>query len=588
MKILRFFILIGLISLITACEDPMDMKPHDKFDVEFVFSYARKAEAYVLETYKVLPYRQSDNNGYNRISGGQAMIASASDEAMPNIPGYNIEYLTNGSLNPSSPNPDNTWDNNYEGIRAINIALENLHLLPATSDELRTKLEGELIFLRALAHFELVKRFGGVPIVDKTLSIGGNLAIPRNSFEDCIKFIVNELDRAVPLLPGPAETADTQFGRASSGAAKALKARVLLYAASPLFNGPAYDGSQNALISYGTYSAQRWEAAAAAAADVIKLNYYALYAPSAITNEMNDAAVTSNGEKNYTDLFLILTGNKELILSPTSALGNMVEKKNTPVGYTAGEGSTNPSQQIVDAYGMLNGKSISDPSSGYDPANPYANRDPRFNVSIFYNGKKWGTRNVETFVGGRDNLATQNNATKTGYYLSKFMSSTVKISGAQTKVNHCFPYMRYAEVLLNYAEAVNEAYGPDVDPLGTGKTARQAIQEIRSRVLRPDDAVINTPVGDKDAMREVIRAERRIELAFEDHRHLDVRRWKIAGETIGANLQGMRITKDGSNLTYEVVPNASTRVFQDRMYLYPISIGEINKNKALEQNPLWN
>jgi starch-binding outer membrane protein, SusD/RagB family len=587
MNIKKYLILLGLISLVSACEDPFEMKPHDKFDVEFIFSVTKKADFYVLNTYKVLPYPNSDNNGYNRLSSGQSMIASASDEAMPNIPGYAVEYLTNGSLNPSSPNPDNTWDHNYEFIRAINIGLENLYLMPASGAETKTKLEGELIFLRAFAHFELVKRFGGVPIIDKVLSIGGSLDIPRNTYAECIKFIADELDRAVPLLPGAAERADTEFGRISSGAAMALKSRVLLYAASPLFNGLGYDDTQNSLIGYGDFSAQRWESAAAAAADVIKLNYYALYAPSAITNDQDDATVRTNAEKNYTDLFLTLSGNKELILTTNSALGNMVEKKNTPVGYTAGEGSTNPSQQMVNAYGMINGKSILDATGGYDPANPYLNRDPRFNVSIFYNGKTWGTREVETFVGGRDNAIATTNATKTGYYLSKFMSSAVRISGAQTNATHCFPLMRYAEILLNYAEAANEAYGPDADPLSTGKTARQALQEVRARVLRPADAAINTPSGGKNEMREAIKAERRVELAFEDHRHLDVRRWKIAQETIGQNLQGMRITKEGTVLTYEVIPNASTRVFQPRMYLYPIPIDEINKNKAMVQNPLW-
>ena len=264
------------------------------------------------------------------------------------------------------------------------------------------------------------------------------------------------------------------------------------------------------------------------------------------------------------------------------------KRKNSPVGFTNGLGTTNPSQQIVNAYGMLNGKSITDGTSGYSILNPYLNRDPRFNVSIFYNGKTWSGRSIETFTDGLDNKVTATNATKTGYYLSKFMKSGIVISGTETKTNHCFPIIRYAEILLNYAEAMNEAYGPDADPKGYGKTARAAIVEVRSRVLRPKDAALpNVTNGDVAAMRTAIRNERCVELAFEDHRQIDVRRWKIAPQTIGQNIDGMKITKVGASFTYTVMPNVALRIFDPKMYLYPIPQSEMNKNKALIQNPQW-
>jgi hypothetical protein len=168
------------------------------------------------------------------------------------------------------------------------------------------------------------------------------------------------------------------------------------------------------------------------------------------------------------------------------------------------------------------------------------------------------------------------------------MKSGVVISGSETKTNHCFPVIRYAEILLNYAEAMNEAYGPDVDPLNFGKTARSAMEEVRSRCLRPKDAVLaSVPTGDAAAMRAAIRAERRVELAFEDHRSFDVRRWKIAPSTIGQNLNGVKITKSGSTFTYEPLLNVAPRIFETKMYLYPLPQSEMNKNKALVQNPLW-
>jgi starch-binding outer membrane protein, SusD/RagB family len=587
MKNKIYLILIFAAFLINACESPLNETPYDKYGAEFVFSEPKKAEEYVMRNYTVLPYGSSDSYGFNRLESGVAMIANASDEAMPNVPGSAVDILTNGSWSPSSANPDSQWDFNYQYIRSVNIGLNNLHLLPESSSVLKKQLYGELIFLRAYAHFELIKRYGGVPILTKVLTLEDDLRIPRNSFAECIDFATSQCDTALKYLPGPDVASGGQLGRISTGAALALKSRILLYAASDLFNNSGYDGSTNELIGYGSYSKSRWEAAAQAAAATIALNYYSLYVPSPITNALTDAVARTNAEKNYSDLFYTLSGNKELILIRTSAQGNAVEKKNSPVGFTNGAGTTNPSQQIVDSYGMFNGKGILETGSGYVATNPYVNRDPRFSVSIFYNGRTWSGRAIETFVDGLDNKITSTNATKTGYYLSKFMKSGIVISGSETKTNHCFPLMRYAEVLLNYAEAMNEAYGPDVDPMGYGKTARQAVVEVRSRVLKPVNAVLaSVPAGDINAMRVAIRNERCVELAFEDHRQIDVRRWKIAPQVLGQNLKGMKITKSGALLTYEPVVVA-TRIFETKMYLYPIPQSEMNKNKALIQNPLW-
>ena len=571
--------------LFTTCDyNPLDSAPHDAFDEEFIFTNTRKARDYVHDTYNVLPYGNTHNNGFNRLGSGTSMIASASDEAVPNVSGLPVEVLTNGSLSPSSSNPDAAWNSNYQGIRALNIGLENIDLMPEADSKSREQWRAEMRVLRAYAHFELLKRYGGIPIVDRVLHLGEDLNIPRNTFEETVEFVVNEIDESIPHLLTPQETTETEFGRISRGAAKALKSRVLLYAASDLFNGPGYDNSSNPLISYGSNDSGRWVIAAQAAADVINLNFYSIHAPNEITDEQDDATVLANGEHNYRTLYYTLSGNRELILSRTSPQGNEVEKKNFPVGFTNGEGTTNPSRQMVEAYGMLNGKRIDDPNSGFDPANPYVNRDPRFEASIFYDGKPWGGRLVETFVGGEDEVAS--NSTRTGYYLSKFMNPNVRISGNENATNHCFPLIRYGEILLNYAEAVNEANGPDGQIGGTGLSAREAVELVRRRVLRPSDAQIN--VQSQDEMREIIRAERRVELAFEDHRHIDLRRWMTAEEILGRNLDGTRITRDeDGNPTFERLTDVSSRVFNTRLYLYPIPILELSRNNAMIQNPLW-
>lgn len=571
----------ALLIGVSAVGCTFEEMPFDKYDEDFVFSNDKKAEGYVLGVYLGLPYDKSDENGYNRVDG--AMLASACDEATTTVTGSTIVLLTDGSLTPRKTNPDGCWADNYKFIRDANIGIVGLEKLPEANHDLKLQLQAELKFLKAFFYFELVKRYGGVPLLDRAYDLSENLNVPRSSFADCIDYIVGLCDEACPDLPDPN---NVSFGRASKGAALALKARALLYAASPLYNGTGYDGTDNELICYGAYDAARWEAAAEAAAEVIKLGYYAIYQPNAIDEGATDAEVIANGSNNYRRLFTVISGNKELILPRTSKVGNQVEIQNFPVGIPNGKGLTSPSQQMVDAYGMVDGRPIDLPGGSYDRRNPYENRDPRFYASIFYNGQDWNGTTIETFEGGAHN--NTNTSTRTGYYLSKFCGSEVVISGTPTKTNHCFPLFRYAELLLDYAEAANEAYGPDSDPLGCGLTARDALKQVRGRVLRPSACDVDVAQGDRDAMREAIRAERRVELAFEDHRYYDVKRWKIADEVLGESIRGMKITRTGDTFDYQEVENVNTRQFAPRFYLYPIPNDDVVNNSAIKgNNPLW-
>lgn len=556
--------------------------PFDKYDAEFVFSSNTKAEGYVLSVYAGLPYGDTGSQGYHQTDG--AMMSSVTDESMQSTPTSSIILLYNGSLTPRQTNPDAVWGSYYQHIRDIHIGYENMHYLPSEHDVLRGHLIAELKFLEAFYYFELVKRYGGVPLVDRVYDMKEDLNIPRSSFKDCIEYIVKLCDEAEADLP---EQNNTHLGRASKGAAMALKSRVLLYAASPLFNGEGYDESSNPLVCYGEYDSNRWKEAAEAAAGIIKSDVYKIHMTQEITDDMTDAKVIEAGAANYRDFFLNVEGNKEMIFSRSSKPGNQVEKQNYPYGsnFTGGKGLTNPSQQMVDAYGMVNGLPISNTASGYDAANPYKNRDPRFTGSIICNDQTWNKVKVETFEGGLNQVGS--NATKTGYYLSKFCGDNIVISGdTQTNTNHCFPLFRYAEVLLNYAEAVNEAYGPDQDPYSCGMTARDAVKAVRSRVLRPSQT--DVAATDKESMREAIRAERRVELAFEDFRYFDLKRWMIAEEVLNQDIKGMTITKEGSTFSYAVKENCDTRIFPKKMYLYPLPNGAVVNNSAIKSNnPLW-
>ena len=237
-NILKYISLLFLGAAAVSC-DFEDM-PFDKYDSDFVFSNDKKAEGYVLGVYLGLPFDKSDENGYNRVDG--AMLASASDEAMITVPGSSIVFLTDGSLTPRKSNPDGCWENNYKFIRDANIGIVGLEKLPEANHDLKLQLQAELKFLKAFFYFELVKRYGGVPLIDRAYELSDDLNVPRSSFAACVDYIAGLCDESYTDLPAPN---NVNFGRASKGAALALKARLLLYAASPLYNGKGYDGSDN-------------------------------------------------------------------------------------------------------------------------------------------------------------------------------------------------------------------------------------------------------------------------------------------------------------------------------------------------------
>ncbi|MEO6720696.1 MAG: RagB/SusD family nutrient uptake outer membrane protein, partial [Ferruginibacter sp.] len=365
---------------------------------------------------------------------------------------------------------------------------------------------------------------------------------------------------------------NTTYGRITKGAAMALKAKALLYAASPLFNGGNIDPA-NPLTGYTSADANRWKLAADAAKEVMDLGTYKLM-------------------PNFKDIFITqaapVQGNTESIFWRQNGQNISVETSNSPAGYTSagGNGVTSPTQNLVDAYPTIDGKSITDPSSNYDPNNPYSNRDPRLTNTIFYNGTLWLNRPVETFDGGLDKPGGTVQQTKTAYYMRKFMGNFESVSGGTVYSNtvHDFIYFRYAEILLNYAEAINEFSGPSPEAI-------DAIRQLRKRagiLAGSDNSYGVSSALPQNELRIIIRNERRIELAFEEQRFFDIRRWKIAEQVYGQPLRGMNIQKtSGGQVSYNIIP-VLTPVFRSpQMYLYPIPYNEVIKNPAMVQNPQW-
>lgn len=548
------YILIGGLLCLTACKKSnIEQTPLEKWTDDVIFdptdSLGNYAKNFLNDIYTLLP------TGYNRIGTTFGTVTSsdildaATDDAISSKASSNIESFTNGRISAFSL-VDDAWDKNYKGIRKVNMFLANIGKVPFLNSMIVEKNYwiAESRFLRAMFYFEMVKRYGGVPLLgDKVLSLEDDLSFKRNTTEECTQYILSEIEAIKDQLrPNPVQDAD--LGRISKAAALALKSRLLLYLASPQYN-PGNDQA-------------KWLAAATAAKDLMTLN-------SAI-----------GLESSFLNVFLTRK-NKEVILGYQRTVNMSVEKDNAPIGYTdavASNGLTSPTQELVDAYEMKNGKAITDPTSGYNPANPYTGRDPRFDKTIFYNGSDWVKRKVETFEGGLDKPGGIVTQTRTGYYMRKFMAdfSTATTYSNQT---HNPIIFRYAEVLLNFAEAQNEYAGPTAE-------VKKAVEDIRQRAgLVPFALAAGLS---KDQMREVIRHERRVEMAFEEQRFWDIRRWKIAEQVMNGKLHGMKIQKiPEGGFTYAPFEAATVTFDAAKMYSYPIPYSEITKNTNLTQNQGW-
>jgi hypothetical protein len=557
MNVVKVSLAFTIIAVCTAgCMKDPEKQPLNQLTEGNVFDTTDATGAYALEflnnIFSTMP------SGFNRIGGD--MLDDGDDDAMPSAYGTAVEKFTNGEISPLS-NPDNAWGTYYTGIRNTNLFLSEIGRVPMDSLT-KQYWKADARFLRALFYFQMLRAYGGIPIIGDTVYKLTDIVQPaRNTFADCVRYIVSECN-AISGLERPDPVITTDWGRGSRGAVLTLKAQVLLYAASPLFNGvTGVTGAQAALQGYPTYDASRWDSAAQAAKAVIALNAFSL-------------------DASYSDVFLSRR-NSEVILAHLRGTTDDIETQNGPVGYAnlgAGQGRTSPTQELVDAFQMKNGKNLSDPSSGYDSTNPYVNRDPRFAYTILYNGAKWLGRPIQTYEGGLDKPNTNIVQTQTGYYMGKFMGSFAS-SSAYSAQNHNFVIYRYADVLLWYAEALNEYEGPVQD-------VYTSVEAVRKRAgLSP----YQLPVGlTQDQMREVIRHERRVEFAFEEERFWDIRRWKTAAGLLNGTLTGMKITLGSNNsVSYQRFPAEITRFPDPAMYLYPIPYSELSINRNLIQNSGW-
>lgn len=568
------YLILPIIALgisVSSCKDEMDYHEYNIVDKEFVESQFRYVGGFMTGLYNEVQY---DFGNYN--SG--AMQAAATDEAEYSIMGNTIQDFYNGGWTATNAKAT-LWKSMYEGIQAANNFIDNFQGLKFEDYELNSTYAAQMHqynnyvyearFLRAYYYFILNRQYGGVPLITHEMPADEVNSLSRNTSDEIFEFVISECnDIKDKIIRDYADLGDfaytqTESGRAGRIAVLALRAQAALYWASPLFN----TGNDNSrYVTAATYYNDLFNECKAQGKGLT-----AKYASLWDANSFNDPAI-----------------DKELLFCrryyKNASGDNLVETNNYPVGVEGGKGGTCPTQNLVDAYDMLNGKGINESGSGYDPKNPYKDRDPRLAATVAVNGDVWPTYQknaLQIFYGGV-NAQPLAGATTTGYYLKKLCNGAIDL-GASSKFQesrHTYLNYRYGGALLDYAEAAYKATGSaDVAPAGCSMTARQAVNMIRNRAGMPD------VTENGEAFWAKYQKERFVELAFEGHRFWDVRRWK-EGSKFFSGITRMQITKNADGtLTYNRKEVA--RQWNDKMYLFPIPQDQITKNPNLTQNPGW-
>lgn len=546
----RISLLVAITIAVGACrkDNFLDVPPKGSLTNETTFSSESNADLFVNDIYNSLPDLNNEYQVLDQWTDNSDVGANWMDGVL----------VRSNSLNPSnsSSGPANmfSWTGNYTNIRKCNVFLQQVAANKSNfSAQWIAERVGEVKYLRAFFYSLLFQNFGGLPLIAVPLNNqtqGDSIFVARSSFDSTLAFIEADCDTAAMLLPLQA----SETGRATKGAALTLKGAVELFAASPL-NNPSGDPA-------------KWAKAAATNLAVMDLNVYSLFpdysAMFLSTNNWNSEqifcrgyALPSNGH------------SREGILGPT-----IVD------GTEQAWGNLSPTQNLVDDYLMSNGKPISDPTSGYDPQHPYLNREKRFYQSIVYDSSVWQNYVILTRIGGNNqiDMGSTSDISNTGYYARKTLDESIngQTSRALSPNTSNYTYYRYAEVLLNYAEAQNEAVGPDA-------SVYAAVNAVRARSSLPA-----VPPGLLSAdMRTVLRRERRIELAFEDKRWYDIRRWDITARgpaVLSTPMYGMLIQPNSSGiLTYTGV-NVFNNKFSEYMNWLPIPESVMEQNNKLVQN----
>ncbi|WNJ20576.1 RagB/SusD family nutrient uptake outer membrane protein [Pontibacter sp. G13] len=556
-------LLLPAVVLSSCSDDILNTEARSAFAEDLVYSDPSQAEGLVFTA-----YNSTESWGINRQQwwGRRFNIEGASFEAKFNFRDLD-QFRMRAGLTPSNSGIFNQkWDQYWTYVRLCNEFLDNIDDSPAMDmdPERVNVLKAEMRFLRANLYSKLIRLYGGVPIIDRALGLEDDFDLARNSYEECVDFIVTELDEAAAILPE--SRPDAEFGRATKLAAMAVKSRVLLYAASKLHdpatipNGPLYDYAKSS----------KWQDAADAAKELIDM-------------VGSRALISVNNAKDYQDLFL--SPNEDILFArPFSPefydfgtdANSLWDKTMPPNGFD-GWGLSSPTHNFTLQFNMADGSNTTDGT--FDPANPNDNREMRYYANLLFNGAEFRGRKIEyylsedpdTYPHGLDSpegLGNPLHSSKTGYNIRKFQDELVDVNGGISPMR---PYILYrlAEVYLNYAEAMYH--------VGNEAEARQYLNMVSSRALQPEI----TASGDD--LLEAIKRERRVELCFEGHNFFDERRW-MEEDKLGFDIRGLRWTmQTDGNLSFEEY-TVVTRPYFEKHYYLPIPRTEIEKAPAVLQN----
>lgn len=586
-------LLIALVSG-TGCKKYLDQVPQDRITIEQVFQKKGPSEQYLANVYSYI-----DDLAYSWDGDGNPWLANA-DEVDATWSKYKPYSLNIGNISAGNAIYDR-FHYYYDGVRSATYFMNhidgNKEILALNGQQLIDQYKAEARFLRAYYYFLLMRQYGPVVLIgEKEIPADATadaMQLPRSSYDECVNYVVSELDKAAAVLPkvpsNNGQASDINYGRATVGMALAVKSRLLLYAASPQFNGNTdYAGFKNKddkpLMNL-TYDKEKWKKAADAAKAVIDLNMYTLYKDP-----------SGDPVKSLQGLFL-QQWNAETIFNRKSNGLPDFDTHCLPrqAGGWNGMGVT---QEQVDAYFMSDGKPIAESAlysetgfttvNGVPVFNMYINREPRFYTSVTYNNSFFQGGNMKaaaaiTFYASGPNGKNGHPTdwTKTGYLIRKNVGTQTNngSGGNGTKQARPLILFRLGEVYLNYVEALNE-YDP-----GNPDIVKY-LNLIRERAGIPQYGSANLPVPPSQSdMRTRIWQERRVELAFESLRWFDIRRWKIASQVMG-DLHGMDINKDDNSFYKRVV--ATVHLFRTpASYWFPISQYDMDRSKLVVQNPGW-
>lgn len=562
-KLIKYIAPCLFVFAFSSCQDRLDYNEVTEYNSEQVFTSFTRTRNFVTNIYSKL------ENGLNDGYGRGALLASACDEAEFAWTNSNIHHFYNGAWSKNNT-LSSTWDNMYNGIRAANYYLREsegrtFEQFKNNTDykeqmERFLRYQYEVRFLRAYFYFNLVRTYGDVPFITEVLTEELANQQKRESKDVIFQFIFDECDEIANELPVDYEDLTySETGRITKIAVLALKARAAMYAASPLFAG----GNDR----------DKWKFAAEANKKVIdECDKHGI-----VLGKYSEIWGTENFKCS------------EMILERRLGDLNYLEANNFPVGVEGGNSGNCPTQTLVDAYRMKStGKLWNEDGSGYDATKPYLNRDPRFAMTIAYNGMtSWPNYNslpLQIYEGGLNGAPTPG-ASPSGYYLKKFCDASVDLRPNKTNTKrHSWVIFRLGEFYLNYAECVFNYLGSaDAKNILFYMSPVEALNKLRTR---EDVDMPEIPTGlSNDDFIKYYENERMVELAFEQHRFWDVRRWK-KGELL-KKVDLMKLTYDSNTLLVTYERYSKERKWEDKMYFFPISDVERRKNPNLTQNPGW-